>query len=130
MRLRQAGMLAVVMLVAAFMTPAYAGYHSTIVTVTAYTSSPRQTQGDPYRAAWGNYLHPGERAVAVSPDLLALGLRHGTKVAIAGFKHDFVVLDKTNSSAHRLIDIYMGNDLHAAKEFGRKRLRIWWHTPH
>lgn len=109
--------------------PAFAGYHSTVVTVTAYTSSPSQTQGDPYKAAWGDYLHPGDRVVAVSPDLLRLGLRHGTKVAIAGFKHDFVVLDKTAASKHRLIDIYMGNDTREAKRFGRRRLRIWWHTP-
>lgn len=123
------GVLMALSIAAAGIMPAFAGYHSTVVTVTAYTSTPAQTQGDPYRGAWGNELHPGMHAVAVSPDLIPLGLGNGTKIAIAGFKHDFIVLDKTDRAEHRVVDIYMGNDLKAAKRFGRRRLRIWWHTP-
>lgn len=109
--------------------PAFAGYHSMVVTVTAYSSTPAQTHGNPYKAAWGNHLHPGERAVAVSPNLLRLGLRYKTQVAIAGFKRDFIVADKTAAYLHNVVDIYMGNDTRKARHFGRRRLRIWWYTP-
>lgn len=110
-------------------TPAAAGYHSMIVTVTAYNSTPDQTSGDPNEGAWGDRLEPGMRVVAVSPDLVRMGLRHGTHIAIAGFKKEFVVMDKTSSALRRRVDIYMGLDVKRALEFGRQRLRIWWHTP-
>lgn len=111
------------------LTPAVAGYHSMTVTVTAYNSTPEQTDGDPSLAAWGDRLKPGMHVIAVSPDLLRLGLDHGTDVAIEGFEHDFTVLDRTSSSMHRRVDIYMGQGVRRAREFGRQHLRIWWHTP-
>src|SRR3990172_528691 len=55
------------------------------VTATAYNSVPEQTHGDPHDAAWGDVLVPGTRAIAVSPDLVALGLRRGVRIRIAGF---------------------------------------------
>jgi 3D (Asp-Asp-Asp) domain-containing protein len=38
------------------------------------------------------------------------------------------VLDRTGGALARHIDVYMGNDVEAARAFGRKRLRIEW-TP-
>src|SRR5699024_741281 len=102
---------------------------SMTVTVTAYNSTPDQTSGDPNVTAWGDRLKPGMHVVAVSPDLVRLGLDHGTRIAIEGFKQEFVVLDKTSSRLRRRVDIYMGLDVRRALEFGRQRLRIWWHTP-
>jgi hypothetical protein len=54
------------------------------VIATAYTSRPTETSGDPYLAAWNNRLTPGERSIAVSRDLLALGLTNGAEVEIEG----------------------------------------------
>lgn len=103
-------------------------YHSTVVTVTAYNSTEAQTDEKPNLAAWGDRLKPGMHVVAVSPDLVEMGLDHGAQVAIAGFEKPFTVLDRTSSSLTRRVDIYMGEDVEAALEFGRRDLRIWWHT--
>jgi FKBP-type peptidyl-prolyl cis-trans isomerase len=45
------------------------------VTATAYNATPGQTDAQPRRAAWGDLLAPGMRVVAVSPDLVAQGLK-------------------------------------------------------
>lgn len=52
------------------------------VTATAYTSSPRETDSTPFLAAWGDTLKPDMKVIAVSRDLLELGLTHKTKVKI------------------------------------------------
>jgi len=44
------------------------------VTATAYNSLPGQTQGDPRLTAWGETLKPGMQAIAVSRDLIRMGL--------------------------------------------------------
>ena len=44
------------------------------VTATAYNSLPGQTHGDPRETAWGDRLEPGMKAIAVSHDLIPLGL--------------------------------------------------------
>lgn len=107
-------------------TAAAAGYHSTVVTVTAYNNVSDQTNGHSHLGAWGNHL--GAHTIAASPDLIARGLGDGATVAIEGYDHDFVVRDKTSSRLHNTIDIYMGKNVKKARQFGRKRLRIWWHT--
>jgi 3D (Asp-Asp-Asp) domain-containing protein len=98
------------------------------VIATAYSSSPGQTQGDPSLGAWGDRLQPGVKAIAVSRDLLKMGLRRGTAVRVDGLDGEYLVLDKMNRRWRRKIDIYMGNDEAQALEWGRKAVTIQW-TP-
>ena len=96
------------------------------VTASAYNSVASQTEGDPTLAAWGDKLKPGMKVIAVSPDLVKLGLTHNTKVKIEGLSGRYTVLDKTNSRFTKRIDIYMGTDIEAAKEWGIKKVTIRW----
>ena len=98
------------------------------VTATAYNSLPGQTQGDPNVAAWGDRLAPGMRVVAVSRDLIGLGLTRGARVWIEGVEGEYVVLDKTAARWTRRIDIYMGTDVEAALRWGKRKVQIHW-TP-
>ena len=97
---------------------------SLTVTATAYNSLPGQTHGDPRVAAWGDVLVPGLRSVAVSPDLLKLGLRRGVRVRIDGLRGEFVVLDKMPARWQRRIDLYMGTDETVALAWGRRKVTI------
>lgn len=96
------------------------------VTATAYNSHPAQTDGDPNVTAWGDRLKPGMRVIAVSRDLIALGLGHGTEVRIDGMPGLYVVRDKMARRWTRKIDIYMGDDVSAARQWGRRRVTIRW----
>lgn len=97
------------------------------VTATAYNSLPAQTTAtDHDLAAWGDRLRPGMRAIAVSRDLLAEGLGHGSIVRIEGLEGDWLVLDKMHRRWNRRIDIYMGTDVQAAREWGRRQVTIRW----
>jgi 3D (Asp-Asp-Asp) domain-containing protein len=99
---------------------------SLVVTATAYNSLRSQTDGNPSLGAWGDRLQPGMRVVAVSRDLLALGLGRGTKLRIEGLPGEYTVLDKTASRWRKRIDIYMGVDVQAARQWGRRQVRIHW----
>ena len=99
------------------------------VTVTAYNSVVEQTNEDPRTAAWGDELEPGMKVIAVSRDLLSMGLRRGTKVRIEGMPGEFVVLDKMNRRWERRIDVYMGEDVRAARRFGKQDTTITWDAP-
>jgi 3D (Asp-Asp-Asp) domain-containing protein len=99
---------------------------SMVVSVSAYNSVPSQTNSEPTVTAWGDKLKPGMKAVAISPDLLNEGLSHGSKVKIEGLKGTYVVLDKTNARFTKRVDVYMGVDVEAAKEFGVQQLRVTW----
>lgn len=99
---------------------------SMIVTVSAYNSVPSQTNSQPTVAAWGDELKPGMKAVAVSRDLLDEGLTHGSVLKIEGLQGKYTVLDKTGPRLTKHVDVYMGVDVEAAKEFGVKQLRISW----
>jgi len=99
---------------------------SVVVDATAYNSTPEQTGGDPSLSASGHRLEPGMRAIAVSPDLAKLGLVHGRRVRIDGLHGEWVVRDRMPSRWKRRIDVYMGEDVEAALEFGRRRVRIHW----
>jgi 3D (Asp-Asp-Asp) domain-containing protein len=101
---------------------------SRVVTATAYNSLPGQTAGNPAVGAWGDRLRPGMKAVAVSRDLLELGLRRGTRLRIEGLSGEYVVLDKMGKRWKNKVDIYMGEDVEAARAWGRRRVRIRW-TP-
>ncbi|OLQ73556.1 hypothetical protein BIT28_08240 [Photobacterium proteolyticum] len=94
------------------------------VTATAYNSVRAQTNSNPTIAAWGDRLKPGMKVIAVSRDLLKMGITHGTKVKISGLPGEYVVLDKMNKRWSRKIDIYMGKDIQAARNWGRRSVTI------
>lgn len=96
------------------------------VTATAYNSVPSQTQGEPTLTAWGDRLRPGMKAIAVSRDLIAMGLDHGVEVEIEGLPGVWVVRDKMAKRWRRKIDLYMGNDVEAARQWGKRTLIIRW----
>jgi len=100
--------------------------HSLEVTATAYTSSPGETDSTATLAAWGDTLKPGMKSIAVSRDLIKMGLKHNTEVTIDGLSGTYVVLDKMNKRWTKKIDIYMGLDKKAAKEWGKKKVVIHW----
>ncbi len=97
-----------------------------LVTVTAYNSVTSQTDSQPSIGAWGDRLKPGMRVVAVSPDLLDEGLTRRTELSIDGLEGRYVVLDRTHQRFRRRVDVYMGVDVEAARQFGVKQLRIHW----
>ncbi len=96
------------------------------VTATAFNSLPAQTQGRANIGAWGHRLKPGIKAIAVSRDLLAMGLEPGTEVEIVGLPGRYQVLDKMHRRWERKIDIYMGVDHDAALEWGKRPVVIRW----
>ena len=95
---------------------------------TAYNALPGQTQGDPEIGAWGDKLDVNIPSIAVSRDLIELGLVHNAKVRVNGFSGYYLVRDKLNKRFTKQIDIFMGLDRDAAIEFGKKTVRIYW-TP-
>ena len=94
------------------------------VTSTAYNSFRYQTSSNPNITAWGDTLVPGMKSIAVSRDLLAKGLKHGTMVRIDTFPDTFYINDKMHRRWKNRIDIYMGKDRKRAMEWGRRKVRI------
>lgn len=94
------------------------------VKVTAYNSLQYQTSTNPAIAAWGDSLKPGMNCIAVSRDLIKLGLNHNTPVKIQGLDSVYLVKDKMHRRKRNQIDIYMGKDVKKAKNWGVKRLKI------
>ncbi len=94
------------------------------VTATAYNSLDYQTENEPNITAWGDTLKPGVNAIAVSRDLLKLGLDHNSVVKIEGFDSIFLVKDKMHYRWRNRIDIYMGENAQKARNFGRKKLNL------
>ena len=111
--------------------PDHGERHTMWVTATAYCSRPEETDGDPFVAAWGDRLVPGEKSIAVSRDLLEIGLTHRTKVWIEVDGKElgpYLVLDKMAKRWKDRIDLYYGVDRKAALEWGKRRVRILWKT--
>ena len=98
------------------------------VTATAYNSLPGQTDSRPTEAAWGDTLEPGMKAIAVSSDLLAMGLTRNTRVKIKGLPGTYRVLDRMPSRWSNKIDIYMGKDRRKALDWGRRTVEISWYA--
>jgi 3D (Asp-Asp-Asp) domain-containing protein len=96
------------------------------VTATAYTSNQNETDSTPSLSAWGFTLKPGMKAIAVSRDLIKLGLTKGVEVTIDGLPGKYKVLDKMNKKWQKKIDIYMGNDVEKAKAWGKRKVVIRW----
>ena len=99
------------------------------VTVTAYNSVYWQTDKQPTLAAWGDTLKPGMKAIAVSRDLLKMGLEYNTMVRIDTFPDTFYVKDKMHRKWRNKIDIYMGDDIAKARKWGRQKLMICYAIP-
>jgi 3D (Asp-Asp-Asp) domain-containing protein len=94
------------------------------VTISAYNSVPSQTAGHPQVTAWGDTLRPGMKCIAISQDLLDKGIEHNTMVKIEGLDGVYLVKDKMHYRWKNRIDIYMGNDVQKARQWGRKKLTI------
>lgn len=94
------------------------------VIATAYNSLKYQTNEQPNITAFGDTLKPGMKCIAVSRDLLALGLKHNSLVTIEGLEGIYLVKDKMHRRWKNRIDIYMDNDVKSAKEWGRKKVTI------
>lgn len=99
------------------------------VTASAFNSVVWQTDGYPTQAAWGDTLKPGMKAIAVSRDLIKLGLTHNTMVRIDTFPDTFYVKDKMHWKWRNKIDVYMGNDIGKAREWGKKKVMICYAIP-
>ena len=107
-------------------SPAPTVTRALIVKASAYNSRHGQTDASPSIAAWGDRLRPGMKVIAVSRDLLELGLRRGQRVEIVGLDGEFVVLDRMPSRWRQKIDIYMGEDVRAARNWGIRQVEIRW----
>ena len=94
------------------------------VTASAYNSVENQTSNQPNLGAWGDTLKPGMKCIAVSRDLLSIGIDHNTKVKITGLKGIYLVKDKMNQRWTNKIDIYMGENIKQAREWGSKKVTI------
>ena len=104
-------------------------WKSRTVTATAYNSVVSQTNSDPNVTAFGDNLKPGLKYIAVSRDLLESGFKHNTPVKIEGLKGVYLVKDKMHSRWTNHIDVYMGTDVNAAKQWGKKSVRIDYGIP-
>ncbi len=104
-------------------------WQSMEVTATAYNSLAYQTSSEPNITAFGDSLQPGKKYIAVSRDLLKLGLKHNIPVKIEGLEGIYLVKDKMHSRWRKKIDIYMGEDVKAAKLWGKKTVCIDYGIP-
>ena len=109
--------------------PKYEWYGHEVV-ASAYNSVFWQTDSiSPTVAAWGDTLKPGMKSIAVSRDLIKMGLTHNTMVKIDTFPDTFYVKDKMNYRWRNRIDIYMGKNVKIAREWGRRKLIICYAVP-
>lgn len=99
------------------------------VTATAYNSLAYQTDSDPHITASGDSLKPGLKYIAVSRDLFRQGLKYNIPIKIEGLEGIYIVKDKMHSRWKNKIDIYMGINVNAAKQWGRKRVCIEYGIP-
>jgi 3D (Asp-Asp-Asp) domain-containing protein len=96
------------------------------VRASAYNSTASQTDASPTLAAWGDELCSEVQSIAVSRDLIAMGLTRGTRVRIDGLPGEYKVLDRMPDRWTRKIDLYMGNDVAAARRWGVRNVTIRW----
>jgi 3D (Asp-Asp-Asp) domain-containing protein len=99
------------------------------VTATAYNSVASQTENHPEVGAWGDTLKPGMKVIAVSRDLIKMGLVYDTPVKIEGMEGTYLIKDKMHGRWTNRIDIFMGKDINKAKEWGRQKVVIHYRVP-
>ena len=104
-------------------------WDSVNVIASAYNSTVGQTSKNPNITAFGDSLKPGMKYIAVSRDLIRKGLKHNTPVKIEGFEGVYLVKDKMHRKWRNHIDIYMGEDIQAAKNWGRRKVCIDYRMP-
>lgn len=87
------------------------------VTVTAYSSTPDQTDDSPFITANGSWVHEGTLAANFLP--------FGTKVRLPDYSGDtnYVVEDRMNQRYTYRADIWM-TSREAAKQFGVRKLKM------
>lgn len=94
------------------------------VTATSFTLAEEETKrGNIGLTAFGEQLEPGDKAIAVSRDLIRLGLTHGTKVRVEGLPGVYTVQDKMHRRWRNKIDIFFSKRKRAL-EWGRKNIEI------
>ena len=99
-------------------------WHCMDVRASAYNSLAYQTSSNPFITAFGDSLKPGDRYIAVSRDLLRGPLKYNTEVSIEGLDCTYVVKDKMNIRYWNTIDVYMGLDVKAARNWGRRKVML------
>ena len=95
----------------------------------AYTScstSGKKKSKRAARGAWGDALTDDVNAVAVSPDLLEMGLDRGDLITIEGLPGQYKVLDVMHGRHDKTIDIFYGDDRCGALQWGKRTLTITW----
>lgn len=91
----------------------------------AYTGCSVKSKRTP-RGAWGDALSRDVKAVAVSTDLLDMGLDRGDVISIEGLPGKFKVLDVMHGRHDKTIDIFYGDDRCGATQWGKRTLNITW----
>jgi 3D (Asp-Asp-Asp) domain-containing protein len=112
-------------------TPAPPGFETRALAVkaSAYNSVRSQADRTPTITAFGERLRPGMRTIAVSRDLEALGLKHGTVVRIDELPGEWRVADRMGKRWTKTIDLYFGLDVRAARDWGRRSVTVRWDHP-
>ncbi len=96
------------------------------VSATAFNSVRYQTSSQPTITAFGDTLEPGMKSLAVSRDLIDSGLTHMTRVYIEELGEEYIVRDKMAGRWRKKIDIYMGENIDSAHNFGERKVTISW----
>lgn len=110
-------------------TTAWANAEQTLtVTAVAYSLDDDQTDDSEDTGAWGDELDDEAKVIAVSRDLLAMGLKRGTKVRIHGRRGEYIVMDLMHPRWEKRIDILMEDDDDAFL-WGRRKVKISWTGP-
>ena len=94
------------------------------VDVTAYSSTVGQCDSSPFIGAWNNDLRKySMKSLAVSRDLLTLGIGNGSRVKLKCEDRTYwlIVKDKMNKRFIKRVDIYMGVKHKQARSFGVKK---------
>jgi 3D (Asp-Asp-Asp) domain-containing protein len=102
--------------------------HTLSVTAVAYTLDDDQTDDSEDIGAWGDELDDEAKVIAVSRDLLEMGLKRGTKVRIHGKQGEYIVQDLMHRRWKKRIDILMEDDDDAFR-WGRRKVKISWTGP-
>ena len=109
-----------------FASTASSPYKSVRVKALAYTGCSVKSKKRAPRGAWGDALTSDIKAVAVSPDLLDMGLDRGDVISIEGLPGQYKVLDVMHGRHDRTIDIFYGDDDCGARQWGKRTLNITW----